>query len=39
MALGLEFHVAYIGTSISYEGCNYTNYCSDRVFFSVTKSF
>lgn len=39
MALGLEFHVAYVGTSISYEGCAYTNYCSDRVFFSVSKSF
>jgi uncharacterized protein (TIGR02001 family) len=25
LALGLEFHVAYVGTSISYEGCAYTN--------------
>ena len=39
MAMGLEFHVAYVGTSISYEGCAYTNYCSDRMFFSVSKSF
>jgi uncharacterized protein (TIGR02001 family) len=39
VAFGLEFHAAYVGTSISHEGCAYTNYCSDRLFFSVTKSF
>ena len=38
-AFEFDFHAAYTDTSISYEGCAYTNYCSDRLFFSVTKSF
>lgn len=37
--LGLEFHVAYTATSLSYESCGYTPYCSGRLFASVTKTF
>jgi len=36
---GLDFHVAYTDTSISYEGCGSTHLCSARAFFSVTKAF
>lgn len=36
---GLDFHLAYTDTSISYEGCGYTHLCSARVFASVTKAF
>ena len=39
LALDPEFHVAYVGTNISYESCACTNYCSGRLCFSMTKSF
>ena len=38
-AVGLEFHLAYTATSLSYENCGYTAYCSGRLFASVTKTF
>jgi len=36
---GLDLHVAYTDTSISYEGCLYTNYCAGRIIAGVTKAF
>jgi uncharacterized protein (TIGR02001 family) len=38
-AFGLDFTVAYTDTSIEPLGCGNTNYCSGRIFTSVTKSF
>jgi uncharacterized protein (TIGR02001 family) len=36
---GLDVTIAYTDTNIDYVGCGYTNYCSARLFASVTKAF
>lgn len=38
-AFGLDMTIAYTGTNLSRQECNYTNYCSSRVFVSLTKVF
>lgn len=38
-AYGLDLTLAYTDTSIDPSGCGNTNYCSGRVFVSVTKPF
>lgn len=38
-AFGLDFNLAYTGTTIDYEGCGRTNYCAPRAFISVSKVF
>jgi uncharacterized protein (TIGR02001 family) len=38
-AFGLDMTIAYTDTSISVPGCNHTNYCSGRIFVSLTKVF
>ena len=37
--VGDEVMAAYTDTSIDPQGCAFTNYCSGRVFVSVTKAF
>ena len=36
---GFDVSVAYTDTSIERSGCGNTNYCSGRVFVSITKAF
>jgi uncharacterized protein (TIGR02001 family) len=38
-AYGFDLTVAYTDTTIEPAGCGYTNYCSGRVFVSLTKTF